>query len=143
MDIPLSIKETQEGLLQKKFSAVDLVDSYLANINKLNGDLNAFLTVTSERAYEDAKKVDKLISDYGEGAFKDYPLLGVCVSYKDLFLTKGVRTTAGSKVLEAYVPAYSATVVERLEKAVAAGRDAAWIQGPALESRLDRDIEQL
>ena len=109
IDLPLTIKETQEGLMNKKFSAVELVDSYLARINKYNKELNIFLTVTEDEAYKKAKWADKILSNY--------PLLGVTVAHKDLFLTKGVRTTAGSKVLESYVPTYSATVVDRLEKA--------------------------
>ncbi len=108
-DLPLTIKETQEGLMDKKFSAVELVDSYLAKINKYNKELNIFLTVTEDEAYKKAKWADKILSNY--------PLLGVTVAHKDLFLTKGVRTTAGSKVLESYVPTYSATIVDRLEKA--------------------------
>ena len=106
---PLTIKETREGLLKKEFSTVELVDSYLAQINKHNKDLNIFLTVTEEEAYKKAKEVDK--SD------KSGPLAGVIVAHKDIFLTKGVRTTAGSKVLESYIPPYSATSVARLEKA--------------------------
>ena len=117
VQIPLSIKETQEGLLREKFSCVDLVDSYLERIDKYNQKLNCFLTVTKEGAYSQAKKADKLINDYGEKAFLDYPLLGVTVAHKDLFLTKGVRTTAGSQVLRSYIPPYSATVVKRLEEA--------------------------
>ena len=109
MDLPLTIKETREGLINKKFSAVELVDSYLARINKYNKELNVFLTITEEEAYRKAKKIDKILSNY--------PLLGVTVANKDLFLTKGVRTTAGSNVLKDYVPTYSATVVDRLEKA--------------------------
>jgi len=116
MEIPLTIKETQDGLLKGKFTAVGLVNSYLERINKHNKDLNAFLTVCEEEAYKKAKEADERIKDLKEKAFTDFPLLGVCISFKDLFLTKGVRTTAGSKVLEDYVPAYSATVVERLEK---------------------------
>ena len=109
IDLPLTIKETQEGLMNKKFSAVELVDSYLARISKYNKELNIFLTVTEDEAYKKAKWADKILSNY--------PLLGVTVAHKDLFLTKGVRTTAGSKVLESYVPTYSATIVDRLEKA--------------------------
>src|SRR3989344_4719780 len=106
--LPVTIKETKEGLMKKKFSAVNLVDEYLARIEKNKG-LNAFITVSSEEAYKKAKQIDL--------SLQDLPLLGVTVAHKDLFLTKGVRTTAGSKVLESYVPVYSATVVERMEKA--------------------------
>ena len=108
-DIPLTISDTQKGLLEKKFSAVELVDAYLERINKYNKEYNIFLTISEEAAYKKAKEVDK--SDIKS------PLSGVVVSYKDIFLTKGIRTTAGSKVLESYVPAYSATSVSRIENA--------------------------
>jgi aspartyl-tRNA(Asn)/glutamyl-tRNA(Gln) amidotransferase subunit A len=117
MDLPLTITETQEGLLKKKFTAANLVNEYLARIEKFDKGLNAFLTVSDEMAYEQAKETDSLISNYKEKAFEQKPLLGVAVAHKDLFLTKGIRTTAASKVLESYVPAYSATVVKRLEEA--------------------------
>ncbi|MEK7061208.1 MAG: Asp-tRNA(Asn)/Glu-tRNA(Gln) amidotransferase subunit GatA [Patescibacteria group bacterium] len=116
-DLPLSINETQEGLIKKKFSAVELVDSYLERITKDNKDLNIFLTITGEEAYKKAKEVDKILRYKDIKILSDFPLLGVTVAYKDIFLTKGVRTTAGSKVLESYIPPYSATVVDRLEKA--------------------------
>jgi len=109
MKLPKSIKETQEGLLKKEFSAVELVDAYLERINKYNKDLNSFITVTKDKAYEDAKRTEALT--------QKPPLFGVVVSLKDLFSTKGIRTTAGSKVLEGYIPEYSATVVRRLEDA--------------------------
>ncbi len=111
MDIPLTIKETQEGLIGKKFSAVELVNFYLARINKYNKELNVYLTITEEAAYKTAKRLDSFADK------KALPLFGVTVAHKDLFLTKGVRTTAGSKVLQSYVPQYSATVVERMNKA--------------------------
>ncbi len=110
MNTSLTIKETQDGLKNKKFSAVELVDSYLAQIKKYNKEYNIFLTVTEELAYAKAKELDKI------GRF-DEPLSGVTVAYKDIFLTKGVRTTTGSKVLESYIPPYSATSVKRLENA--------------------------
>lgn len=114
MDAPLTIKETREGLINKKFSAVELVDEYLAKIGKCQ-DLNAFLTISDGVAYSEAKEIDKLIES---GITEDqYPLLGAVVAHKDLFLTKGVRTTAASKVLESFIPEYSATVVERDKKA--------------------------
>lgn len=117
MEIPLTIKETQEGLIGKKFSAVELVDSYLARINKYNKNLNVFLTITEDIAYQKAKEIDKILGYKDTKILRDYPLLGVTVAHKDLFLTKGVRTTAGSKVLRSYVPQYSGTVVERMNKA--------------------------
>jgi len=108
MNLPLTIKETKEGLLKKEFSPVELVDGYLERI-KESSDLNAFLTISDEVAYKKAKSL--------ESNLEDLPLLGTVVAHKDLFLTEGVRTTASSKVLESYIPAYSATIVERMEKA--------------------------
>ena len=108
--IPLTIKETQKGLLKKEFSAVELVDSYLAEIKKQDKSLNAFLTVTEEIAYQAAKRLDKTED-------KSSSLFGATLSYKDLYSTKGVRTTAGSKLLDSYIPAYSATVVKKMEAA--------------------------
>jgi len=114
---PLSIKDTQKGLLDKKFTAVDLVDSYLDKINKTNSDINAVLTISEEKAYDKARNIDRLIDQLGNKIISQYPLFGVSIIYKDNFLTKGVRTTAASKVLQSYVPNYSATVVNKLEEA--------------------------
>lgn len=102
---PLTIKKTQDGLSKREFSASELVREYLERI-EVNKDLNAFLTISSDGAFEQAKNYNP-----------DKPLAGVVVAHKDLFLTKGVRTTAASKVLESFVPEYSATVVKRLEEA--------------------------
>jgi aspartyl-tRNA(Asn)/glutamyl-tRNA(Gln) amidotransferase subunit A len=117
MDIPLTIKETQKKLLKKEFTVVQLVDAYLARISKFDKQLNSFLTLSEELAYLQAKKAEELIEDLGKEAFKEYPLLGVVVAHKDLFLTKGIRTTAASNVLKDYIPAYSATVVKKIERA--------------------------
>ncbi len=119
-NIPLTIKETQTGLIEKKFSAVELVDSYLARINKYNKEYNIFLTVAEEEAYKKAKETDKIINQSVSNSIKSleqYPLLGVTVGYKDIFMTKGIRTTAASRVLESYIAPYSATSVKRIEEA--------------------------
>lgn len=107
---PLTIKETQDGLRSKKFSAVELVDAYLGQIKKHNDEYNIFLTVTDEIALEKAKELDK-IGDFSK------PLSGVVNSYKDVFLSQGVRTTASSKVLDSYIPPYSATTIRKIEEA--------------------------
>lgn len=112
-----SIEEAQKYLVEKQISCVELIDHYLGEIDKKNKILNAFLTVTSEEAYLLAKKYDSLIKNSPSETIKKYPLLGVVVSYKDLFSTKNIRTTAASKVLDSYIPVYSATVVERIEAA--------------------------
>lgn len=116
-NIPLTIKETQEGLKNRSFSAVELIDSYLAQIKKYNSEYNIFLTVTEEEAYKSAKQIDKILSEKDIKILSEKPLLGVTTSYKDIFLTEGVRTTAGSKILENYIPQYSATSVRKIENA--------------------------
>lgn len=108
MNLPKTIKDTQDKLSKKEFSLVELIDAYLERINKYDKDLNSFITVTDEKAYDEAKNIP---------IEKGFPLYGVVVAHKDLFSTEGIRTTAGSKVLEGYIPEYSATVVKRLEEA--------------------------
>ena len=74
--------------------------------------LNAFITLTEEQALEQASHADKLIAK-GEGG----PLTGIPLVHKDLFCTKGVRTTCGSRILDNFISPYDATLVERLEQA--------------------------
>ncbi|OGM74893.1 glutaminyl-tRNA synthase (glutamine-hydrolyzing) subunit A [Candidatus Woesebacteria bacterium RIFOXYB1_FULL_38_16] len=111
--VPDTIEKLQEGLLKKNYSCVELVDYYLNRIKKYDSSLNSFLTISEDSAYSQAKKMDKVLNG-GSFSLSEYPLLGVVVSFKDLFLTKGIRTTAGSKVLQSYVPPYSSTVVMKL-----------------------------
>jgi aspartyl-tRNA(Asn)/glutamyl-tRNA(Gln) amidotransferase subunit A len=117
MDIPLTIDELQNGLLEGSYSCVELVDSYLARIREFDSKINSFLTVTEDQAYARAKWVDGVVKLKGQRAFDENPLLGVVIGYKDIFLTKGIRTTAGSHVLETYIPSYSASVVTKIEDA--------------------------
>ena len=84
MKIPLTIKETQDGLIKKEFSAVQLVDAYLERIKKYNEEYNIFLTTSDEIAYSKAKKFNDL-DQYTEEFFKENPLAGVVVGYKDIF----------------------------------------------------------
>lgn len=135
---PLNIKDTQKGLLEKDFSAVELVEYYLNRIDKFDKGLNSFITITEEVAYGQAKKIDEVVAELGEEALVKHPLLGVTVAYKDMFLTQGVRTTAASNVLKDYVPAYSATVVNRLQKAgclmIGKTNQDAWAHGSSGEN---------
>lgn len=117
MKIPLTIQETHTGLMKKDYSVVDLVDAYLARITAFDKDINAFITVTEDEAYKQAKEADRLIQHKGEAAFEEFPLLGVVTSYKDIFMTKGIRTTAASNVLRNYKAQYTATAVSRIQNA--------------------------
>src|SRR5260221_9368792 len=105
----LTILETKEKLQKKEFSAIELTNEYLKRIQSLEPKLHAFMTVTNEKAQDDAKRADKLLANG-----QDMPLLGIPFSIKDNFSTKNIRTTASSKVLDTYIPPYDATVVEKL-----------------------------
>lgn len=116
ISLPLTIQETQKRLLKRDFSTVELVEEYLKRINKKE-DLNAFITISDKEALNIAKEVDGLLSQNDSQILNKYPLLGTVIAHKDLFLTKGIKTTAASKVLEDYIPEYSATIVKRMAKA--------------------------
>src|SRR3990167_974940 len=75
-------------------------------------NLNAFITFCVKEALEEAKEADRRIKDE-----ENFPLLGIPISLKDIYLTKGIRTTAASRVLDNYIPQYSATVVKKLKEA--------------------------
>ena len=107
----LTIPEAIKGLQEKQFSSVDLTKSCLKQINKTEKDLHAFITITEEDALESAKKADKLIKN-GEAQ----PLAGIPATIKDVIATKGVKTTACSKILENYIAPYDATVVKKLKE---------------------------
>lgn len=115
MKTPRTISELHDGLKNKEYSLVELLDGYFARIKAVN-ELNAFITVSSEYAYKKAQDWERVVKDNPK-AFEEFPLLGVPIAMKDMYLTKGIRTTAGSRVLEDYVPVYSSTVFEKLEKA--------------------------
>ena len=110
-----NIADLQKGLKNKDFSLSELVDNYLENISR-NNDLNAFITVTDNYAQKKAHELGRVLEDNPK-ALDEFPLLGVVFALKDLYLTKGVKTTAASNVLKSYIPPYSATVFETLEKA--------------------------
>jgi len=108
----LTLKRAKQGLKNKEFSSVELTKACLGQIKKHNQDLNVFITIAEKQALESAKKADELI------AGRQYlPLLGIPVALKDLFSTKGVRTTAASNVLKNYIPPYDATVVKKIKDA--------------------------
>jgi aspartyl-tRNA(Asn)/glutamyl-tRNA(Gln) amidotransferase subunit A len=109
----LTIGRVREGLLSRRFSAAELAAEALRFAQAENPKTNAYLHFSPERALAAAKRVDEQIAR-GEDPG---PLAGVPVAVKDVILTKGVRTTCGSKLLANYVPPYDATAVERLERA--------------------------
>lgn len=103
-----TLKEIRDGIRAKKFSSVEVTKAYMGQIEKWNGKLNAYITV-NHHMLDEAKRADEAIAKGNMG-----PLAGVPIAIKDMFCTKGMRTTAASKILENFVPPYNATVVERL-----------------------------
>ncbi|MFZ3230054.1 MAG: Asp-tRNA(Asn)/Glu-tRNA(Gln) amidotransferase subunit GatA [Pseudobdellovibrio sp.] len=110
--IKASFKEVSRAVKEKKISATEVTKYFLDRCEKLNPKLNAFITM-SQTALADANEIDKKISQ-GEDVG---PLAGVAFGIKDMLCTKGLRTTAGSKILQNFIPPYDSTVVERLKKA--------------------------
>jgi aspartyl-tRNA(Asn)/glutamyl-tRNA(Gln) amidotransferase subunit A len=108
-----TVASIQTALRAKKVSAREIATEFYANIDRRNPDINAYLTLSRERAFAQADRVD-VATACGE---KLGPLAGVPIAVKDVISTAGVRTTCGSKILETYVPPYDATAVARLEKA--------------------------
>jgi aspartyl-tRNA(Asn)/glutamyl-tRNA(Gln) amidotransferase subunit A len=108
-----TIAGVRAALETKKISARELAGEFYKRIDEQNPKLNAYLTLSPERAYEQADKVDAIIVR-GE---KLPPLAGVPIAIKDAISTRGIRTTCSSKILENYVPPYDATAVERLDQA--------------------------
>jgi Asp-tRNA(Asn)/Glu-tRNA(Gln) amidotransferase A subunit family amidase len=107
------VYELVELIKSKRLSPVELVTHILRRIEKLNPTLNAYLTVTEEKALQDARQAEQAF--YGEQ--KLGALHGIPISIKDLHCTKGIRTTFGSLVYKDFVPDEDAIVVERLKAA--------------------------
>lgn len=108
-----SIPDAAAALRSGQISCLELVEESLKRIAERDGELNAFITVTSDPAREEARLLDAELS-----AGRDRgPLHGIPIAYKDLFFTKGVLTTNGSKLFADFVPDYDAAVVEKLRAA--------------------------
>jgi len=128
-----SIREIRRLLKKRQISVEELVGGYLQKIEKINPKINAFITVNND-ALKLARKMDKILSSQ-----KTLPaLFGIPISIKDNFLTKDLKTTAASRVLQDYIPPYDATVVERLKKAgaIIIGKTNldAWAHGSSTET---------
>ena len=105
----LTLVAARDGVRHGAFSAVELVDAHLDAIEALNPRLNAYITVTGEAA-----RTAAVAADAARARGEEAPLLGVPLGIKDLFCTKGVRTTAGSRILAPFVPPYESTVTANL-----------------------------
>ena len=103
----LSVAELSKSLKNKEFSSVELTQHYLDRINR--SDLNAFITVTDELALSQAQAADAKLAK-GSGSV----LTGIPFAQKDIFCTKGVKTSAGSKILDPFISPYDATLSHKL-----------------------------
>ena len=103
--INLTLTQALEKLNNREISAVELTHAYLDRIEKYGADLNCYITTTPERAMADAAA-----SDARRSAGDALPLDGAPIAMKDLFATRGIRTTAASRMLENFVPEYESTV---------------------------------
>src|ERR1700687_2634828 len=106
-----TIDGVREALAAKKISARELAADFYKRIESRNPELNAFLTLSPERARRQTDRIDALVA----GGKPLPPLAGVPVAIKDVISTRGIETTCGSKILQNYIPPYDATAVERLE----------------------------
>lgn len=107
--IDLTITEALEKLKSREISATELTKAYLDRIEKYGPELNCYITITPERALADAAASD---ARYADG--NTLPLDGIPIGMKDLFTTKGIRTTAASHMLENFIPEYESTVSQNL-----------------------------
>ena len=105
----LSISALGDALRRKEISSVELTKYFLDRIAVHDRALNSFITVTGEMALADAARADER-----RRAGEDNPLLGIPIAHKDIFCTRGVRTSCGSRMLDSFIAPYDATVVERL-----------------------------
>ncbi|MEK9976976.1 MAG: Asp-tRNA(Asn)/Glu-tRNA(Gln) amidotransferase subunit GatA [Gammaproteobacteria bacterium] len=107
-----SVNEILTAVRDKKVSATEITNHYFSLIKKNNDEFNCFITLTEEIALAKAKSIDDEISNN-----KFRPLSGLPIAQKDIFCTKGVKTTCGSKMLDNFISPYDATVIKKLNDA--------------------------
>ena len=119
----LTLSDAVDGLKAKKFSSQEITQAFLSSIDKSNGALNAYVVVTPDKALDMAKASDAKLAK-GQGGKLEGAPLGI----KDLFCTKGVRTTACSNILGEFTPTYESTVTQNL-----------WDEGSVMLGKLNMD----
>src|ERR1700694_222755 len=111
--VGLTIDEIRGAIIEDRTTATALATEFYDRIRKEDSEIGAFLTLCEERALKQAGLIDQMSAE-GQPL---PPLAGVPVAIKDLLVTRGVRTTAGSKILENFIPPYDCTAVARVEAA--------------------------
>ncbi len=109
-DAGLTVTNLAPLLRKRRLSPVDLTSWVLTRVDQMQPDLNAFITITADLALAQARRAEREIA---KGRYRG-PLHGIPISLKDLFYTRGIRTTAGSRILRSFVPNSDAPAVERL-----------------------------
>lgn len=107
-----SISQLAAGLRKGEFSSVELTRHYLNRIERLDPDLNSYITVEGERALAQAEAADQRLRAGSAG-----PMAGIPMAHKDIFCTQGVRTSCGSRMLDSFIAPYDATVVTQFQEA--------------------------
>jgi len=107
-----SLSQLSDALHSGEVSSVELTQHYLDRIKQHNDNINAFITVTEDNAIEQAKQADEKLQQKTAG-----PLTGIPLAHKDIFCTKGIRTSCASKMLDKFIAPYNATVVEKINDA--------------------------
>src|SRR3989344_4494682 len=110
--LDLSIKNINEKLLAKEFSARELTQAFISHIQKTDGKIQAYLRNDFDGALAKADEVNKKISISDPIS----PIAGIPAAIKDNILIKGTKTTAASKILENYTASYDATVIKKLKR---------------------------
>jgi len=107
------IAQLADGVRAGQVKARDLTEAYLDRVTRLDGALGAFLLVDRDGARRQADEIDRKVAAGGDAG----PLAGVPIALKDIFVTRGIETTCGSKILRGFVPPYESTVSQRLADA--------------------------
>ena len=108
----LTAHAANKGLRKREFNSIELTKSVLERLHSVEPAVNAFITITEKTALKQAEEADKKFSSGTATA-----LTGIPIGIKDLIITKGTRTTAGSKILSEFIPPYNSHVNEKLEQA--------------------------
>jgi aspartyl-tRNA(Asn)/glutamyl-tRNA(Gln) amidotransferase subunit A len=112
-----TIEELAALLTKRKISPVELTELFLRRIERQNPSLNAFLTIAAEPALAAARRAEKQFLRRRGSRREDFPLLGIPITIKDNIWTRGIRSTAGSKILRDFVPPEDSTVARKLARA--------------------------